>query len=280
MNPPRLFVGVGSGRCGTMAIANALAAEPGVICTHEGKLRHGETPGAQLLRFMTLDNRLAYETPAAADEIFARVRGEFTRVAAESGAAWFGDIAYNYAPFLDALTRQLPQARLFVLVRNGVDFVRSAAQAVGEDPTPVGWAPRGKPLSPVERYVELGRLAPRAQDPLAARWESLDHVARNAWLWAETNRLIFDAVAHRAAGMTLVLRFEDFFRDPAAAYPALRSFVGLPEPAPAAALATFRRPINSREARLGPYAEWTPSQRAAFDEFAGPMMLRLAYRPD
>jgi hypothetical protein len=277
-NDAVLFFGVGVGRCGTMTIANALAAEPGVVCTHEGKVRRGEVPGERVLPFLTLENRIAYEWPGRAAGIFERLRSHLPAIAARTGATHFGDVAYNYAPFLEAIGMTFPQARLIVLVRSGVDFVRSATQGAGEDATPVGWAPRGKPLTAVERYVELGRLAPRQGDPLAARWESLDHLARNAWLWAETNRLIFDAVASRPAESTYVLRFEDFFGDPSAGYRALREFLGLAgEPAPAA-LATFERPINRRNPKiLGPPEYWSPIEREQFDEFAGAMMRQLGY---
>jgi hypothetical protein len=274
----RLFFGVGAGRCGTMAIANALAAEPGVCCTHEGKRRHGEEPGEQLLPFLTLENRIAYEWPDRAGQLFTRLRGDMPRIATRLGVTYFGDIAYNYAPFIGALSEAFPAAKLFVLVRNGVDFVRSATQAAGEDRTPVGWPPLGKALSAVERYVELGRLAPREREPLAARWESLDHLARNAWLWAETNRVILAAIALRPAGSTCVLRFEEFFRDLPQSYASLRQFLGLPgDPAPEA-LATFSRPINRRvDKMVGGIESWDAQQRDYFEEFAGAMMRQLGY---
>jgi hypothetical protein len=272
-----LFFGVGAGRCGTMAIANALAAERGVWCTHEGKRRHAEAVGEQLLPFLTLENRIAYEWPDRAEAIFRRLRGGMVRMAADAGVR-LGDIAYNYAPFLPAMHRVFPDARLVVLVRSGVDFVRSATQASGEDATPVGWPPAGKSLSAVERFVELGRLAPRTTDPLSARWASLDHLERNAWLWAETNRIIFEAIADRPAGSTWLLRYEDFFRHPATAYRELRHFLGLAGEAAPEALATFERPINRRADKvLGDIASWDARQRAAFDEFAGAMMRRLGY---
>lgn len=277
MTGGNLFFGVGAGRCGTMAIANALAAEPGVWCTHEGKRRNGETAGEQLLPFLTLENRIAYEWPERADATFRRLRGNMASVASEAGVR-FGDIAYNYAPFLPAMQEVFPSARLIVLVRSGVDFVRSATQSTGEDTTPVGWPPNGKPLSAVERYVELGRLAPRTNDPLSARWPTLDHLERNAWLWAETNRIIFEAISRRPPGTTWLLRYEDFFRDPAGGYRELRAFLGLEGEAPPEALATFHRPINRRADKvLGDIRTWDDRQRAAFDEFAGGMMRQLGY---
>jgi hypothetical protein len=274
----RLFFGVGVGRCGTMAIANALAAEAGVVCTHEGKVRHGAVSGKRVLPFLTLENRIAYEWPERAVEIFGKLRGDMPAIAARAGAAHLGDIAYNYAPFVPAIGATFPEAKLIVIVRNCVDFVRSATQADGEDPTPVGWSKRDKVLSAVERYVELGRLAPRQGDPLAARWDCLDHLARNAWLWAETNRLIVEALANRPPGGTYLLRFEEFFRDARTNYRGLRDFLQLNGEPSATVLATFDRPINRRAERiLGPPETWASHQRAEFEEFAGEMMHRLGY---
>ncbi len=277
---PALFFGVGTGRCGTMAVANALNAEPGVTCTHEGKFRRREQPGEQLLRFLTLENRLAYEDPSQAGALFDSRRGEMPDVARARGTRHFGDIAYNYAPFVDAMGKRFPDAKLIVFVRHGVDFVRSAVQASGVDEAPVGWPPAGKDLSPVERFIELGRLAPRAGSALEDRWAGLDYVARNAWLWAETNRLIFDALERRPAENTFLLRFEEFFADPGRHYARLRAFLGLTGEPPAEALHVFATPINPRrEKPLGPFATWSEPQRQAFCEFAMPMMERLGFTP-
>jgi len=278
---PLLFFGVGTGRSGTMAIVNVLAAEPGVTCTHEGKFRHAEVAGQQVLPFLTLENRLAYERPHEAAEMFARTRGNLYEIARERGGTHFGDIAYNYAPFLAPIAARYPETKLIVFFRNGIEFVRSAAQASGVDPAPVGWPPREKPLSAVERFIELGRLAPRQDDPLAPRWESFDHVARNAWLWSETNRLILDGIASRPPGSTFVIRYEQFFADPVSGYAELRKFLDLvAEPLPRV-LDILRLPINRRaDKAIGPYESWSRTQRDRFRELAGPMMRRLHYSFD
>jgi hypothetical protein len=275
---PVLFFGVGAGRCGTMALANALACERGVLCTHEGKRREFERSGEQLLPFLTLQNRLAYEFPERAQALFDEARGSMDQIARASGATNFGDIAYNYAPFLDVMATRFPTSKLIVMFRSGIEFVRSATRQNGVDETPVGWAPRGKPLSAVERFVALGRIAPRSGTPLAARWDDVDHFARNAWLWAETNRLILAAMVRRAPGSTLVLRFEDFFADAPANYPRVRDFLALEGEPSEVALERLRKPINRRSEKVvGPAATWTSGDRATFAELAGAVMRDLDY---
>jgi hypothetical protein len=261
-----------------MGLANALGAENGVTCTHEGKIRTLEQVGAQVLRFLTLENRLAYETPKDALALFKATRGNMIDIAMASASTHFGDIAYNYAPFLHPLSTCYPNAKLIVFFRSGIDFVRSATQSVGEDQTPIGWPPRQKMLTSIERYVGLGRLAPRIGDPLAARWGSLDHIARNAWLWAETNRLILEGIARRPAGTTFVIRFEQFFTDPVSNYPALREFLGLSGATSPQVLSLLHHPINQRTAKVAPaFDSWTELERDQFREFAGEMMQTLEY---
>lgn len=275
--PVRIFFGVGTGRNGTMAIANALNAEPGVTCTHEGKFRYRETPGEQKLKFLTLENRLAYEQPEQAAALFASRRADIRDVAEKCGGTHFGDIAYNYAPFMDEIAQQFPDALMIVFFRNGVDFVRSATEATGEDAAPVGWPPLEKPLSALERFVSLGRLAPRKSDAMHARWDSLDHVGRNAWLWAETNKLLLRGIERRERGTTFVLRFEEFFGDPVHHYRLLKRFLRI-ESNGDAAEELLRTPINRRASKaIGTIESWTSRQREDFREIAGPVMRRLDY---
>ena len=58
-----LFFGAGSGRCGTMMLANLLNSEQHLLCLHEGNERDKETPGKQWLPFLTLENVLAFWEP-------------------------------------------------------------------------------------------------------------------------------------------------------------------------------------------------------------------------
>lgn len=274
-----LFFGVGAGRCGTMSLANLLNSEPATVCLHEGKFRSGEEPGEPLLPFLTLQNGQAYARPATADALFNRFRGPMTAIAEGRGCRHFGDIAYNYAPFLGSISRMLPEARIIALVRNGGDFVQSATATQGPDETPVGWPPRDKPLTPVEQFVSLGRWCPRPDSMWAADWEDWDHFERNAWLWAETNRVILDAIDTIEPARIFVLRFEEFFGSLETAYPALRDFLGFSSPIGDETRRLMAgRPINHRQDRaLPPPALWSEAMRARFETIAGDVMRRLNY---
>lgn len=277
---PHLFLGTGAGRCGTMALANLLNSELDVTCLHEGKIRAREAAGEKLLPFLTLQNRQAYEKPETAAALFQRYRGDMAARGAANGTAWFGDVAYNYAPFIEHAPAALPGARIFVLFRNGLDFVRSATALEGDDPAPVGWPPRDKVLGDVENFIGLGRWRPRAGARWAAEWDrDFDHFERNAWLWAETNRVLLDALDRIDPAVVMRIRFEDFFPRLPHAYGELRDFLGLsPAMAPATLALLEGRRINHRsEYAVPPAAEWDLGMRSRFAQIAGDVMERLGY---
>ena len=273
-----LFFGVGTGRCGTMALANALNAEPGGTCLHEGQIRVGVEAGEQWLPFLTLQNLIAYHDPEQAREVFQQVRGSLPEIRAERGVGFLGDVAYNYAPFVRVIPEILPEARLIVMFRDGRHFVRSAYTDEVPDPMPVGWLDPERELSRRERYVALGRLRPGESDEEGSWWETLPAFDRNAWLWAETNRLILEGLEAWPEERVLQLRFEAFFADPLAGYAKVRAFLGLAGPVPEAVKVLLGTRLNTRKSKpLPPPDAWSPALRAAFDAQAGPMCDRLGY---
>jgi hypothetical protein len=278
-----LFFGLGAGRCGTMALANLLNSESSVTCLHEGKFRTGEIAGEKLLPFLTLQNGQAYQKPETAAALLARFRGHMPEVAAQCCDHLLGDIAYNYAPFLEHIPALFPEARIIVIVRNGVNFVQTATALSGEDMTPVGWPPRSKPLSDVEQYVGLGRWRPRPRDLWADEWENdFDHFERNAWLWAETNRVILRAIPVIPQDRLMLLRFEDFFSDLPSQYHAVRAFLGISEDVrEQTAKLLAARPINHRiERAMEAVTDWTPAMKDRFLSIAGDVMIELGYSID
>jgi hypothetical protein len=273
-----LFFGTGSGRCGTMMLANLLNAEPGVTALHEGKVRHGEDAGDQQLPFLTLQNKHAYHHPDQALGMIEKTRSVMPALRLERRDRLLGDIAYNYAPFVKALAQFFPGAKLIFLHRDGRDFVRSAYTAETPDPTPVGWLDQDRELSTVERYIALGRLRPRDEDDLHDQWDDLHPVEKNAWLWSETNRLILDGLADWPADGFLQVRFEDFRSGIVDEYQRIRAHLGLEGPLQKAVEGLLATKINARRSHLlPPWPDWDSEIRSMFWRHAGPMMERLGY---
>ncbi len=274
-----LFFGVGTGRCGTMTLVNLLNSEADVTALHEGKFRHGETAGQQLLPFLTLQNFHAYCHPSEAGKIIADRRGDMPSLRKQRGVRLYGDVAYNYAPFVASLADLFPAAYIIHIFRDGRDFVRSAYTAEIPDPTPVGWLDPNRPISKLERYIALGRLRPCEDDPLAADWNRMTPVARNAWLWAETNRIILDGLERWPSDKIIQIRFEDFFKDPKISYLQLRQRMGLTKQFHSSQIDhLLSRNINARLQTVLPrWSEWKKDVNEDFNRYAGDMMYRLGY---
>lgn len=274
----QLFFGASTGRTATMHLSNCLNAEEGCTCVHEGKFRHREMSGEQVLPFLTLENRIAYEQPERAQEIINAKRAVIDTLDLRT-VSHFGDIAYNNSPFLVPLSIRFPRAKFIVIVRDGRSFVRSATVLEGEDETPVGWPPVDKKTTRLEDYISLGRLQPRRGSPLQAEWAEWGALERNVWLWAETNSLILDALAEIDKARWLLVRFEDFVSNPLQEYMQIRDFLGFERGLSEEAKEIVLSPVvnASRNYSIPAYEDWSAEQRAHFARHAGPVMKQLDY---
>jgi hypothetical protein len=276
-----LFFGASTGRTATMHLANCLNAEVDCTCVHEGKFRHRETSGEQILPFLTLENRIAYETPEKAQEIINSKRAIIDEIDMR-GVSHFGDIAYNYSPFLLPLSIRFPKARFLILVRDGRSFVRSATILEGEDETPVGWPPEEKDMSRLERYIALGRLQPRRGSELEEKWSAWSFFEKNVWLWAETNTILLDSLKVIEADRWLLVKFEDFVSDALGVYSRIREFLDFKTALSEEVKSSLLSPVvNARKTYgLATYDEWSESQKAHFHQYAGSVMDQLGYAYD
>jgi len=281
MTEPQIFFGTGAGRCGTMLLANLLNNENDFLCCHEGKIRELEESGKQWLEFLTLENLIAYQHPENADEIFRSKRKMIERIASDKGLKGIGDVAYNNAPFTRIIPSVFPNAKLIVIVRDGRDFVRSVYTSERPDPTPVGWLDINTDLTELERFIEFGRLRPFDAFDEGSWWQDATPVEKNAWLWAETYRLIFDGIDLSWNRKNIhIIKFEEFITDIPGQYAEVRSFLDIDGPMPAEVKKLFEKPVNrrARDARILPeWRMWTDEDKAFFLRHAEGMMTRLGY---
>ena len=214
---PRPGFFASTGRTATMFLATCLDRLEDVRGLHEGHVP-GDPPTPRL-PLINLQNRRAWHDPAYAAQVVAEARGAEALTAAADGARVLVDAAFYNAPLLGALAARHPEARLFVIFRRCEDFVRSATILRGEDRQPAGWPCRSKPLTDRERFIALGRLRPRREDPEGEAWDGWSAIQRNVWLWSRVNRRLH-AVAAETPGCTRLL-FEDLARSPEAFWRAI-----------------------------------------------------------
>lgn len=274
-----LVFGTGSGRCGTMTLANLLNAEPDVVCTHEGKFRKREETGEQVIPFLTLQNLIAYHEPAQAISILKQTRSNMEQSYKQFHKSVVADIAYNYVPFIKNLPELYPDAKLIVMFRDGRDFVRSAYVDDVPDLTPVGWPDPEKELTKLERYIEIGRWRPLDSDAPDSEWRTMDSFEKNCWLWAETNKVLLNSIEYWNPKNVLILKFEEFFSDVAAHYATVRKFLELDGNIPDTVLALINKPvINVRlRKKIPKWTEWDSEIQAKFDRQACSVMEKLDY---
>lgn len=274
----QLFFGASTGRTATMHLANSLNAEPGCTCVHEGKFRHRETSGEQLLPFLTLENRIAYESPEKAAGIVDSKRSILHELDMR-GLSHFGDVAYNNSPFLEPLSIRFPDAKFIIIMRDGRSFVRSATVLEGEDETPVGWPPNEKKQTRLEEYISLGRLQPRRGSALQEAWDNWGAFEKNVWLWAETNTLILGALDKIDTERWLLVKFEDFVSEPLQTYSSIRDFLGFRQPLSQDTRSVLMSPVvnASRQYAIPTFDDWSVEQKTHFHKYANTMMERLGY---
>ena len=208
-----------------MLLANAFNAEESSLVLHEGKVRKFENSHEQYLPFLTLQNRQAYENPSRSDELFSEFRNKKIIEQAKADYNFFGDIAYNYSPFVKSISKFFPEAKLVFLYRDCKEFVLSSASVRGDDRAPVGWPPLEKPLTRIEKFISLGRLQPKKDSEYFHIWDKWDHLEKNIWLWNETNSLILEQLKE-IKNDVFYLSYEEFIKDIPENYKKLREFIG------------------------------------------------------
>ena len=198
----------GTGRMGTSYIASSLNKIPGVLGLHEGHL--GVDEGADVLPMINVQHLAAYRSAEGANEVVNNLRSE--SVIMEAGLAFGGstiiDVAYYNAVLASSLLSRHPEMRMVAIIRDCESFVRSATWLTGTDPMPVGWPSPDKPLDARERFIAMGRIRP-SEGPEADRWNRWSAIARNIWLWQETNNRLLASV-QEWRNRTLLLNFSDF----------------------------------------------------------------------
>ncbi len=107
----------------------------------------------------------------------------------------------------------------------------------------------------------------------------MNPVEKNAWLWAETNRLILDGLTAWNQSNCLRIRFEEFFADMDAGYAKVRSFLNLTTPLPEKVKCIIHGPVINKSRGHVPTVvqEWSEKTERDFFRFAGKMMKTLAY---
>lgn len=226
-----------TGRAGTQFITSLLAQSTLVKAHHE--------PAPTLNWY----NRVAWEGEASKSYLqgaFEGARYELIRDAYILKKQYIE--TNNRLTFLAPVIAQLyPNARFVHLVRKPEAFVKSGLQR--------GWYQN-------TNIHDEGRIVKKDG------WEKMDEVQRIAWLWAETNRFIYDFMLTVPAEQKLFIASENLYSNTDIALQ-LANFFGATDVARHSLEKLMRRPVN--KSRKKPIT-LTPTQLAQVQEIAVPVI--------
>lgn len=165
----------------------------------------------------------------------------------------FIDSSNLYLHFIDVLKLLYPSVRIILSVRNGKDFVRSAASRK--------WHER-----------KLFGMVPHYHDPYYNSWESLSPLQRNAWIWTYRNKKALSQLSAFPENQKFVLKIEDL-NNPGV-ISRLETFAGIlikdTECADKKYNANIEFDFPAKET-------WTERQHREFDDIAGELMNYFKY---
>jgi hypothetical protein len=241
--PVRVFV-VGTGRSGTMTLADLLSSVQGVTVEHE----HEPKLLAEIKGYA--EGRLEHE------RMVELLRS--SRAPAQIGGDLVSGESHNQLSFvLPALAEAFPDARIVWLIRDGRAVV---ASLVGRNI----YHPREFELrTPGTEEWALTRInGDAAGDVSGERWRDLDTFGRCCWYWGYTHRTIGREL-RRLPLESFRVRLEDLPE----LWSDLRDFCTLPASAVPAV------PHANRSARAPmSWQHWSRAQQSVFRELCGTVM--------
>lgn len=256
-----------TGRTATTFLAAALDTIHGVVACHEG-YAGADKADDPLLPLINLENNVAYQSPEQAVSIVEAKRNEQVIADAMSRAECrvLLDVAYYNPTIAAALLDLHRDCRMLGIIRDCESFVRSATQMEGEDLLPVGWPDREKPLTDREKFIGFGRIRPRRGSEDAARWKEWSAIARNIWLWRETNLLLLGARDRFPDRVTLI-DFALLKADPDRFWGDVTGHFNLPHlPEISPKLTTSFVNTKATGYQVGPASGWTDQERSFLEE--------------
>lgn len=248
---------------------------------HEGIVEASMSSKLNYIPPLFLENLEAYFNPEKAQDIII-ARRCYIIEEIFNAFPWIEricDVAFYYAPFITALKKVFPDCRLVIIIRDGRFYVRSSTTSQVPDPQPVGYGPADEFTCQSHPVLFKGRLRPKKLTPIDIMWSSFSSFQKNAWVWAETNRIIFEQLNNLPEENYKIFRFEDLFiHRKVESFKSLLRYIGYEDISITDLEEILLQKINKREMKtlLHP-TEWNKQMKDQFDEICGEMMNKLGY---
>ena len=239
-----LFFGFGSFRSGTVFLSNLLRNE--IIKSH---IEHE----ANVLDYYNYtkalnDKRdaLTYVKQFRLKEIYWRTKGKKVNI--------YGEVNPFLRLHAKAIKQVLPQAKLFHIVRDGREVVRSiySREILGKS-------------DPLNRLIK-----PPTTDPYFTKWSSMSRFEKICWQWQYDNRFIREAVGH-------TIQFEQLRSDFSYFKTYLTDYLGIDISESVWGSYVAQKQNITPTYRLPHYKDWTNEQLSTFKEICGDEMRACGY---
>jgi len=240
------FFGFSSYRSGTVFLTNILKSEfPDWHIEHEANV----------------DDYWNYPKVMRNEEEASKYFNEFRKAEIccrvgedKSGVSGYGEVNPFLRLHAGAVKQAFPKAKLFHVVRDGRDVVRSIMSR-----------------EILNRKDPMNRLiAPPANDPYVEEWDSMSRFEKVCWQWQFDNAAIRKHVKHQ-------LKFEEFRKDYNYFKSELLDYLGL-EMDPAHWESYTKKPKNiTPKYAIEHWTKWSKSQQGLFERICGDEMQALGY---
>lgn len=183
---PCIFV-LSTGRVGTVTLSSLINLSPNILSFHE--------PHPLLYKM----SKRAYQDgmdgcEGVWDDAFMSLRTELIESALAGGVGYV-ETSPQSTFLAPAIYRTIPNVKFIHLAGHPATVVRSGMRR--------GWY-AGHP-------ADATRITPNEDSEIYKAWFDMKQLAKNAWLWAETNKWIFEFTSSLSKENYLYLKSEDIF---------------------------------------------------------------------
>jgi hypothetical protein len=251
---PCVFV-LSTGRAGTQTLAALFRSDPQVASHHE--------PLPLLYGLSTFAYRHRHDASALEPlvELFHATRDDLLDAARATGRGYF-ETSPQGTFLVRAIARAIEGSRFIHLTRDPLAVIRSGMRR--------GWY-AGHPY-------DSHRIVPDAVSEDSPWWADASPLAKNAWLWNETNRFILDAADELGATRYLRVRAEELFAGDQRVVDEIATYIGTRPPSAARVARTLRKQLNAQ--RGGDFPEpsqWAEASRAEVHAIVEKTATELGY---
>ncbi len=184
---PCIFV-LSTGRVGTVTLSALINLSPSILSFHE--------PHPLLYKM----SKRAYQTGGLAgcegiwDDVFMSLRTELIESALASGVGYV-ETSPQCTFLATAIYRTIPNVKFIHMVGHPATVVRSGMRR--------GWY--------AGHSADATRIVPKDDSDIAKHWLDMTQLEKNAWLWSETNKWIFEFTSTLPQEKYKFLKSEDIF---------------------------------------------------------------------